>query len=96
MVLAYGDAECRPIGSLTMEVRELMAIGQILQFPGTSIDKYDAVQKELEWDGEDGKPEGLLAHAAGSTDGGFCVIEWWNAEGDWGIGSLDGDAPRRG
>ena len=83
MVLAYGDAEWRPIGSLTMEVSELMAIGQILQFSGASIDKYDAVQKELGWDGEDGKPEGLLAHAAGSTDGGFCVIEWWNAEGDW-------------
>jgi hypothetical protein len=62
---------------------ELMAIGQILQFSGASIDKYDAVQKELGWDGEDGKPKGLLAHAAGSTDGGFCVIEWWNSEGDW-------------
>jgi hypothetical protein len=82
-VLAYGDARWRPIGGLAMESSEFMAIGQNLQFSGASIDKYDAVQKELGWDGEDGKPEGLLAHAAGSTDGGFCVIEWWNSEGDW-------------
>ena len=60
-----------------------MAIGQILQFSGASIDKYDAVQKELGWDNENGKPEGLLAHAAGSTDGGFCVIEWWQSEAAW-------------
>ena len=60
-----------------------MAIGQILQFSGTSIDKYDAVQKELGWEGDDGKPQGILAHAAGSTDDGFCVIEWWNSQGDW-------------
>jgi hypothetical protein len=60
-----------------------MAIGQILQFSGAGIDKYDAVQKELGWDNEDGKPQGILAHAAGATDNGFCVIEWWNSEGDW-------------
>jgi hypothetical protein len=60
-----------------------MAFGQILQFTGASIDKYDAVNRELGWDEENGKPEGLLAHAAGSTDDGFCVIEWWNAESDW-------------
>jgi hypothetical protein len=60
-----------------------MAIGQILQFTGASIEKYDAVQKELGWDGEQGKPEGILAHAAGSTETGFCVIEWWTSAGDW-------------
>ena len=38
---------------------------------------------ELGWDGEKGKPEGVLAHAAGSTDDGFCVIEWWSSEGAW-------------
>ena len=60
-----------------------MAIGQILQFSGAGIDKYDAVRQELGWDGEDGKPEGLIAHSAGSTDDGFCVIEWWSSEADW-------------
>jgi len=83
-LLAYGDGEWRPVGGLaTWKSSGIMAIGQILQFPGASIDKYDAVKKELGWDGEDGKPEGLLAHAAGVTEDGFCVVEWWNSEGDW-------------
>jgi hypothetical protein len=60
-----------------------MAIGQILQFSGASIDKYDAVRTELGWEGETGKPAGILAHAAGSTDDGFCVIEWWDSEAAW-------------
>ena len=60
-----------------------MAIGQVLQFSGASIDKYDAVRKELGWADEGGQPEGILAHAAGSTADGFCVIEWWNSESEW-------------
>lgn len=60
-----------------------MAMGQALQFPGTSIDKYDAVRHELGWDSKQGQPEGLIAHAAGSTDDGFCVIEWWSSERAW-------------
>ena len=48
-----------------------MAMGQALHFPGVSIDKYSAVRHELGWDG------------AGSTDDGFCVIEWWSSEGAW-------------
>ena len=27
--------------------------------------------------------KGILAHSAGSTDDGFCVIEWWSSEGEW-------------
>jgi hypothetical protein len=60
-----------------------MAIGQILQFSGATIGKYDAVRTELGWDGETNKPEGIIAHAAGSTDDGFCVIEWWESEAAW-------------
>ena len=60
-----------------------MATGQFMQFSGTTIDKYDAVKQELGWDGEAGKPAGLIAHAVGATDDGFCVIEWWNSEADW-------------
>jgi hypothetical protein len=61
-----------------------MAMGQILQFSGVGIEKYDAVQAELGWktDGT-GRPEGIVAHAAGSTENGFCVIEWWESEGAW-------------
>ena len=60
-----------------------MATGQSMQFSGTSIDKYDAVKKELGWNGDSGKPEGLIAHAVGATDDGFCVVEWWKSEDDW-------------
>ena len=60
-----------------------MAIGQILQFSGATIGKYDAVRNELGWDSETNKPEGIIAHAAGSTDDGFCVIEWWESEAAW-------------
>jgi len=52
-------------------------------FSGASIDKYDEVQDALGWHGGTGAPEGLLAHAAGATENGFCVVEWWNAESDW-------------
>jgi hypothetical protein len=60
-----------------------MAMGQTMQFAGASIDKYDEVQEALGWHGDTGAPEGLLAHAAGATEDGFCVVEWWTAEGDW-------------
>ncbi len=60
-----------------------MAMGQTLQFSGASIDKYDEVQDALGWHGGTGVPEGLLAHAAGTTENGFCVVEWWKAESDW-------------
>jgi hypothetical protein len=60
-----------------------MAIGQMLLFSGASIDKYDSVRAELGWDGEKGAPDGLVAHAAGATDDGFYVVEWWNSEADW-------------
>ena len=60
-----------------------MAIGQIMQFSGAGLDKYDAVRRELGWEGDKGKPEGIVAHAAGSTTDGFCVTEWWSSEGAW-------------
>ena len=60
-----------------------MAMGHALQFSGASIDKYDEVQDALGWHDGTGAPEGLLAHAAGATENGFCVVEWWKAESDW-------------
>lgn len=60
-----------------------MAMGQVLRFEGVGTDKYDAVRSELGWDDGKGMPPGLLAHAVGDTDGGLCVIEWWDSEEDW-------------
>ena len=61
-----------------------MAIAQVLRFPGGTLAQYDAIRREIGWtSGDAGKPDGLLAHAAGATDDGFAVIEWWNSEADW-------------
>jgi len=40
------------------------------------IELYDEVIKRL---GEEEKPEGVHAHIAGKTDGGFQVIEVWDS-----------------
>jgi hypothetical protein len=45
--------------------------------------KYDEVQDALGWHDGTGAPEGLLADAAGPTENGFCVVEWWTAQSDW-------------
>jgi hypothetical protein len=66
-----------------MQRQQTMAIGQIMQFSGAGLDKYDAVRRELGWEGDKGKPEGIVAHAAGSTTDGFCVTEWWSSQGAW-------------
>jgi hypothetical protein len=60
-----------------------MAIGQVLQFSGVGIEKYDAVKSALGWDGNKNAPEGLQAHAAGPTEDGFCVIDVWDSEAAW-------------
>jgi hypothetical protein len=60
-----------------------MAIGQVRKFSGVGTDNYNAVRAELGWDGEQGMPTELLAHAVGSAGDGFCVIEWWDWEDAW-------------
>ncbi len=61
-----------------------MAMGQVLKFAGVGLDKYDAVTKELGIDGDQGWPDGLVAHAVGATDDGFCVVELWDSREVWG------------
>jgi len=60
-----------------------MAMGYTLQFSGASIDTYDEVRDALGWHDRVGAPEGLLSHAAGGAEDGFCVVEWRKAESDW-------------
>jgi hypothetical protein len=43
---------------------------------GRASASISTAPSDTRWDGKQGQPEGLVAHAAGSTDDGFCVIEW--------------------
>ena len=74
-----GDSDPRALESeaLTQNRGHPMAMGHTIQFSDASIDKYDEVQDALGWHDGTGAPEGLLAHAAGTTENGFCVVEWW-------------------
>ena len=60
-----------------------MAMGQVLQFPGGTMALYDAVTEELGIKGDQGWPDGVITHSAGSTDDGFIVIESWESEDAW-------------
>jgi hypothetical protein len=60
-----------------------VAMGHVLRFPGGYMGLYDAVTKELGISGKDGWPDGLASHAAGATEDGFVVVEWWESEKAW-------------
>jgi hypothetical protein len=54
-----------------------MAIGLRLRFAGGTQEQYDAVDAALDVDGD--PPEGLILHAAGPTEDGWGVIDFWES-----------------
>ncbi len=60
-----------------------MPAGLVLQFSGTGVAEYEAVNKRLNIDPKTGGgdwPVGLLTHAGGATeDGNLVVIEVWES-----------------
>lgn len=60
-----------------------MPAGLILQFSGTGLAEYEAVNKRLNIDMKSGSgdwPAGLLTHAGGTADdGNLVVIEVWES-----------------
>jgi hypothetical protein len=60
-----------------------MAEMLILEFNGVGQDEYEAVNGKLGIDpktGEGDWPDGMLAHSAGTADGGtFTVVEVWSS-----------------
>ncbi len=50
-------------------------ICRIYDVQGGKLEHYDAVNERVGMD----KPEGVHAHIAGKTDGGFTVIEVWDS-----------------
>jgi hypothetical protein len=55
-----------------------MAVAFILDFPGGTLDQYDAVLEKMQLDGR--LPAGALFHAAGVNDDGLRVCDVWESE----------------
>ena len=55
-----------------------MAVGLLFDGVGMSQDQYYQVFNEVTNNGTEQAP-GILAHHAGPTEGGFCVIETWES-----------------
>ena len=67
-----------------------MAMGQTLQFPGASIDKYDEVQDALGWHDGTGAPE---AYSPTPRERLRMASAWWNGGRQRAIGT---SSSRRG
>jgi hypothetical protein len=58
-----------------------MSVGIIVQFPGTSLAKYDAVVKDVGLTADKSTwPEGALSHIAGASPNGLCVVDVWESQ----------------
>jgi hypothetical protein len=78
-----------------------MAVGLRIKLPGGTQAMYDAVDAELDVDGN--PPEGLIFHSAGPIDDGWGVIDFWESRGHFdrfqesrlgpAIGTLGDDGP---
>jgi hypothetical protein len=54
-----------------------MAVGLWISFADGTREQYDAVNAEMGV--EENPPEGLVFHAAGSMEGGWSVIDFWES-----------------
>ena len=55
-----------------------MAIGMIFSGRGLTQEQYEHVSRQVSPDNH--AAPGLLYHAAGPSDGGFCVVEVWESQ----------------
>ena len=66
-----------------------MAIGLVMRFDGVGADQYEAVMAKDGLDltspknvkAADNWPEGVVAHYAGPTPTGWCVVDVWQSQG---------------
>jgi hypothetical protein len=59
--------------------RNEMAVGLRLRFAGGTQEQYEAVHSRIDADAN--PPEGLIFHAAGPTDDGWGIIDFWESRG---------------
>jgi hypothetical protein len=55
-----------------------MAVGLVFDGVGVNQAQYEQVLNQVSPDNQ--APSGLVYHAAGPTEGGFCVVEIWESE----------------
>lgn len=55
-----------------------MAVGIVFEGAGVSQAQYEQLHNELSPDNQ--PPPGLLYHAAGPSENGFCVVEVWESQ----------------
>lgn len=55
-----------------------MAIGVIFDASGMTQAQYDQIHQDVSPDNQ--LPPGMLYHAAGPAEGGYCVIETWESQ----------------
>jgi hypothetical protein len=55
-----------------------MAVAMLQDFPGETLERYDAVVRDLELGGV--SAPGQLFHMAGATEGGLRVVDVWASE----------------
>ena len=58
-----------------------MAVVMSMHWPGTSLDQYERVRKDVKW--ETSVPKGAMFHVAWMAEDGFRVIDIWESEGDF-------------
>jgi hypothetical protein len=55
-----------------------MAVAMVLEWPGVTVEQYDAVMDDL---GLGGKPyKGGIFHVAGPIEGGWRVVDVWESQ----------------
>jgi hypothetical protein len=61
-----------------------MSVMVVVEIPGLSLEKYDAVMKELGLTKKAAKwPKGAESHAAGEGADGLFVVDVWKSEADF-------------
>ncbi len=56
-----------------------MAVGLRLKFADGTQEQYETVHAHIDADAN--PPEGLIFHAAGPTEGGWGIIDFWESRG---------------
>jgi hypothetical protein len=58
-----------------------MAVGLVMKFRGLGAQRYDAIMRQLGLTATGGDwPEGIISHAAGATQDGWCVVDVWESQ----------------